>query len=246
MCKFARRLGFGLLIAAVLFAAAVVATARRGDPGLWPAKQGAPTRDVFIVSHGYHAGIIIPAQALADEAGSRGLTALGYLATRFAGFERLEIGWGDEGFYRDVPTMQSLNVTLALRALFRPGNPSVLHVVGIGADPRATFARSDLVRIELGAPGFARLLGRLDATFARAAGAALPQELGRGLYGTSLFFRANGAFHIFNVCNHWVADLLDAAGVPTDPLLATLPAGLLLDLEWRSGVPRLPPASALY
>jgi len=246
MRKFARRLAVCLSIAAVLFAAAVVAAARRGDPGLWPAKPGAPTREVFIVGHGYHAGIIIPAPVLAEEAGSRGLAALGYLATRFAGFERLEIGWGDEAFYRAVPTMHALNVTLALRALFRPGNPSVLHVVGVGVDPRAIFARSDLLRIELGAPGFARLLGKLDATFARAPGGALPQELGRGLYGTSLFFRANGAFHVFNVCNHWVADLLDAAGVPTDPLLATLPAGLLLDLEWRSGLSRLPLAGALH
>jgi hypothetical protein len=37
-----------------------------------------------------------------------------------------------------------------------------------------------------------------------------------------------------------VADLLDAAGVPTSPVLATLPFGLLLDLEWRSGLAPLP------
>jgi Protein of unknown function (DUF2459) len=56
----------------------------------------------------------------------------------------------------------------------------------------------------------------------------------------SLFFRANGTFHLFHVSNHWIADLLDAAGVPTVPLLATLPSGLLLDLKWRSGLVRLP------
>jgi uncharacterized protein (TIGR02117 family) len=238
MRKLARRLVLGALIVALLFVAAVVATARRGDASLWPAKPGAPTTEVFIVSHGYHAGIIIPAQAFAED-GSR--PALGYLRTRFAGFERLEIGWGDEGFYREVPTMESLNLSLALRALFRPGNPSVLHVVGVGDDPRATFARSDLVRVELGEAGFARMLDKLDATFARAPGGGLPQELGRGLYGFSLFFRANGTFHLFRVCNHWIADLLDAAGLPTAPLLATLPPGLLLDLEWRAGLVRLPP-----
>src|SRR5262245_48683034 len=236
MRAFARRFALGLVIAAVLFAAAVVATARRGDPSLWPPQPGAPTTEVFIVSHGYHAGIIVPAGRLADEAGRRGLTALGYLATRFAGFERLEIGWGDEGFYREVPTVESLNVTLALRALFRPGNPSVLHVVGVGTDPRATFVGSDLVRIDLGEAGFARMMDKLDATLVRGAGGGPPQELGRGLYGISLFFRANGAFHLFNVCNHWIADLLDAAGLPTAPLLDTLPPGLLLDLRWRAGL----------
>jgi hypothetical protein len=116
----------------------------------------------------------------------------------------------------------------------------VLHVVGVNADPRASFGHSDLVRLELSAAGFARLADKLDASFARAPGGLRPIELGRGLYGTSLFFRANGTFHIFNVCNHWVADLLDAAGVPTAPVIATLPDGLLLDLAWRSGRERMP------
>lgn len=238
----ARRLGFGLLIAAALFIAAVIATAHWGDRSLWPPAPGAPTTEVFIVSHGYHAGIVVPRGALADEARRRGLPALGHIATRFADFDRLEIGWGDEGFYREVPTVESLSVPLAIRALLRPGNPSVLHVVGIKNDPRAVFTNSDLVRIDLGAAGFERLADKLDATFAR--DGVLPRDLGPGLYGTSRFYRANGAFHLFNVCNHWIAGLLDAAGVPTAPVLATLPFGLLLDLEWRSGLVRLPPPAS--
>jgi len=236
----ARRLGVGLLIVALLFVAAAVATARHGDSSLWPAAPGAPAIPVFVVSHGYHAGIVVSRRAVADAASRDGLVALGDLSTRFARFEVLEIGWGDEGFYREVPTVASLTVPLALRALFRPGNPSVLHVVGINNDPRLAFASSDIVRIELGEAGFARLAEKLDATFARD-GAGRPEELGPGLYGPSLFFRANGTFHIFNVCNHWLAGLLDAAGVPTAPVLATLPFGLIADLEWRSGLVRLPP-----
>src|SRR5262249_16629983 len=141
----------------------------------------------------------------------------------------------------EVSTAESLTMGLALRALLRPGNPSVLHVVGVKNDPRAMFANSELVRVDVGAAGFARMADMLDATFARSQGGFLPAELGPGLYGTSLFFRANGAFQLFNVCNHWIANLLDAAGVPTAPVLATLPFGLLLDLEWRSGLARLPP-----
>jgi uncharacterized protein (TIGR02117 family) len=238
-----KRVALGVALVTALFVAAVLASARPGDRGPWPPKPGAPTIEVFVVSHGYHAGIVVPRRALADAASQRGQDALGYLATRFADFDRLEIGWGDEGFYRHVPTAQSLTMALALRALFRPGNPSVVHVVGVGADPRAMFGNSDLVRLDLGAAGFARLADRLDATLARGEDGVLPMELGPGLYGTSLFFRANGAFHLFNVCNHWLVDLLDAAGVPTTPVLATLPYGLLLDLEWRSGAARLAPVA---
>jgi uncharacterized protein (TIGR02117 family) len=239
-----RRLGLGLAIAASMFVVTVIATARWGDPRLWPAAPGAPVTEIFVVSHGYHAGIIVPRVSLAEQGSRRGLSALAYVATRFADYDRLEIGWGDEGFYREVPTPESLTVALAVRALLRPGNPSVLHVVGVKDDARAMFPDSDLVRIELGAAGFERLAEKLDATFARGPDGLRPEELGPGLYGASLFFRANGAFHLFNVCNHWVAGLLDAAGVPTVPVLATLPFGLLLDLEWRSNLARLPSSAA--
>jgi uncharacterized protein (TIGR02117 family) len=236
----ARCLGLGALIAVALFVVAVIATARSGDRTLWPPPAGTPTSEIHVVSHGYHAGIIIPRSSLHDQASRRGLIALGVIATRFDRFERLEIGWGDEGFYREVPTIGDLNISLALRALLRPGNPSVLHVVGMSGDPRAAFVNSDVVRLELSTAGFDKLADKLDASFAREANGDLPAPLGPGLYGTSLFFRANGAFHLFNVCNHWVASLLDAAGLPTAPVLATLPPGLLLDLEWRSGLPPLP------
>src|SRR5205085_5287824 len=91
-------------------------------------------------------------------------------------------------------------------------------------------------RIDLSEAGFARLAERLDATIAREEETDFPIELGPGLYGPSLFFRANGAFHLFHVGNHWLADLLNAAGLPTTPGLATLPAGLFFDLGWRAGV----------
>jgi len=239
----ARCVGLGLVIAALLFAALTIATARWGDSSLWPPAPGAPITEIYIVNHGYHAGIAVPRAALAEQASRQGLSALGYVATRFADFDWLEIGWGDEGFYRYVPTVESLTMALALRALFRLGNPSVLHVVGVKTDPRAMFANSELVPIGLSDAGFARVAALLDSTFARSNGSVMPQDLGPGLYGTSLFFRANGAFHLFNVCNHWIARVLDAAGIPTAPVLATLPFGLLLDLRWRSGLVPLPPAA---
>jgi hypothetical protein len=52
--------------------------------------------------------------------------------------------------------------------------------------------------------------------------------------------RAVDAFYIFNVCNHRVARLLSAAGLPTAPVPATHPKGLFLDLKWRAGLVPLP------
>jgi len=157
------------------------------------------------------------------------------VAGRFSDYRWLEIGWGDEGFYTSVPTIASLTLRSALRALFRPGNPSVLHVVGLVDHPRTAFASADMVRLDVSEAGFERLLAKIDGSFAPG-----QQDLGPGLYGPSRFYRALGTFHVFNVCNHWISDLLDAAGVPTAPVPATLPPGLLHDLRWRAGATPLP------
>ena len=60
------------------------------------------------------------------------------------------------------------------------------------------------------------------------------------LFVTTALPYANGAFHMFKVCNHWVADMLSAAGLPVTPVLDTVPPGLLLDLRMRAGLDRLP------
>ena len=52
--------------------------------------SGARTIEIFIVSHGYHASIMVPRAALAEQANRRGLSALGDLATRFAGLTDLK------------------------------------------------------------------------------------------------------------------------------------------------------------
>jgi hypothetical protein len=80
----------------------------------------------------------------------------------------------------------------------------------------------------------------LNASFGLGPNGTLLDLLGPGLYGPSLFYRSIQSFHVFNVCNHWVARLLSAAGLPTAPVLATLPPGLFLDLKWRAGLVPLP------
>jgi uncharacterized protein (TIGR02117 family) len=229
----------GLLAAALIVA--TIATARFGDKSLYPPPPGAARVEVFVAANVHHSGLILPREALADAARRRGLPALAAVTARFAAYDGLEFGWGDEGFYTRVPTTNELTVGLALRALFRPGNPSVLHVVGVADHPRKAYPLASLVALTLGEDGFARLAAMLDATFAQSGRDGTIEELGRGLYGPSLFYRAAGTFHLFRVCNHWIADLLDAAGVPTAPVLATMPQGLLWDLTTRAGAVRLPP-----
>ncbi len=84
-----------------------------------------------------------------------------------------------------------------------------------------------------GPEGLAVRAGEATLRFAEAPEGGA-EEMGTGLYGPSLFYRGRGAFHVGRVCNRWTADLLDAAGLPTAPLAAILPAGLIADLRWRA------------
>ena len=227
-------IGLGLLAAAILFGVGW------GDRSLYPASPGSGIR-VYLVSNGFHSGLILPQLELATMAREGPTSSVLAVATRFGHYEWIETGWGEERFYRDVPTLRVFDWTLALRALFWPGTMTVMHIVGIEGDPRDTLVSADLVALDLSVDGFRRLVGRLDASFQRDA-SGRPVDLGQGLYGPSLFYRATGRFSFANVCNHWTARMLDAAGVPVSPLLATLPRGLVLDLALRSHLSREEPA----
>lgn len=235
-------LGTVLGVAATTFVLVWLAlvTARPGDAKLWPPAQGETSVEVYLVSHGYHAGLVLPTALASARAQWNRADKLAIVAEQFGAYPFIEIGWGEERFYASTPSAAQVNFGLAARALFLPGNASVLHVVGLHYAPNEVFRHADIVRVNLSEAGFAAMLGAIDATFFRAGDPPMPKVLGKGLYGPSLFYRADRSFHIFNVCNHWGADMLSAAGLPMTPVLDTVPAGLLLDLRWRSGLRVMP------
>jgi uncharacterized protein (TIGR02117 family) len=226
-------IGKGLTALLFVFAVVIIVTARSGDPQLFPAKADAI--EVVLVSNGYHAGLAVPRKAMLEQASTQGLRSLISLATRFQHYGWVEVGWGDAEFYQSTPTPGDIQVSLAAKALLGLGEGAVLHVVGLDHSPEQAFSGAELVRIRLSPEGFARLAARMNSTFVIG-----PEgqnvELGPGLYGPSLFYLAKGHFSLLNVCNHWIADLLDAAGVPTAPAISVLPHGLIADLKFRSSL----------
>lgn len=216
----------GGALAAVLLLLAL--TNLPGRPSSTPAEIA-----VMVTDHGYHAGIVLPRALLAERAVALDLPKLRQVIGRFLPYAWLEIGWGDEGFYRYVPKPSDLTLPLAAQALFGRENPSVLHVAGL-FDPRTFFGTSSLVQLQVSSEGFDRIARGIETTLANG-GDGQPQELGLGLYGPSLFFRAVGAYHLTHNCNHWIARLMNDAGFPVSLAAATISAGLVTDLRWRSG-----------
>ena len=213
---------------------ALWSTSRPSDPALFPAGDNEGWH-ISLIDHGYHAGFGILRADLADAAQSQGLAPLIEIVERFRSYDWLEIGWGDEGFYRATPALDMAGLKLAARALFAPGNPTVLHIVGLTQEPGATFLHSHVVPIVLSQAGSKRLASFIAATFASGADGHV-LEAGRGIYGPSLFFRARPAYGLANTCNHWTAAGLREAGLGMSMFAATLSWGLRQDLAWRLGL----------
>lgn len=182
---------------------------------------GAP---VWVADHGYHAGLIFKRASLERHGGKMAEVWL----RDFRQADWFEIGWGDMGFYSEVPTWEDLRPGIVARALFWP-TESIMHIATGSGDLTVTFANSDLIRLPLGAAAMARLLASIEES------AASEESIGEGLYLISRFYAGHGSYHLFNTCNSWVAQRLRAAGLAAAPAPALLSGGLMWDLRLRYG-----------
>jgi len=150
---------------------------------------------VFVVSHGWHSGIVVNggdlAKLLLPVAADIGMAGL------------VEVGWGEERYYQAASGTSGM----ALRALFR-SNASVLQVVPLGRPPREYFPESDIVEVWMDEAGYQNALAFVVRTFTRAPDGGVTR-LGPSLYGHGWFYRAEGSFHVLNTCNTWVARAIE-------------------------------------
>jgi uncharacterized protein (TIGR02117 family) len=180
---------------------------------LYPPAPDAPREPVWVVDHGWHAGLVVARSSI-----PRGLLPE---QEDFPAAHYLEVGWGDADFYR----ARDPGVALAIRAAF-VSKASVVHVVGLPTRPQELFADRDVVEITLSRPGFEALARFVDDTFERE-GYPRAAMLGSGLYGSSAFYPARGRYHLLNTCNTWIARALRAAGVPITPVYAMTAGNLM-------------------
>ncbi|MDP8915821.1 MAG: DUF2459 domain-containing protein, partial [Pseudomonadota bacterium] len=216
-----------LLMAVAGLAVTTALTARRGDRHLYPPRRGDETVDVYIVRNWLHANLAVPTGA----AGWSGpaVDALGALP---AAAPYVLLGWGDAKHFRErgKTLLRALDLW---RSFLIPNNPAVILVNPLPAAPTPQTMGKPVVKLSLSREGFEALIARLNRSFLVQDGR--PVAAGRGREPDSLFFSSREGSDLLHVCNHWVAHLLDAAGVPTRPVLDTITAGLAWDLKQRGG-----------
>jgi uncharacterized protein (TIGR02117 family) len=172
-----------------------------------------PRTTIYLVNHGWHAGIVLPRAGLPDSV----WPALGDCP----GAQYLEVGWGDRDYYQEPDP----HIGITLKAGLLP-TASVLHIVGFDGPVPAYFPYSEIIGIGLSSAGFEHLSRTIAASFARdEAGNARP--LDPDLYGNSRFYLSRETYHLFNTCNVWTARVLRAAGLPVSPARAIGVGGLM-------------------
>lgn len=165
--------------------------------------SGTGSHEIFVVSHGWHTGFVVPARVIQQE--------IPKLKDRFSRSQFLEFGWGDRGFY------QALEITsgLTIKAIFWP-TESVIHAVSVPGDPNKYFSTSEIENIYLSDSEFASLINFIENSFYKDTNGEVV-ELKKGIYGDSQFYKAVGDYYLMNTCNNWTAKGLKSLGMRISP-----------------------------
>jgi hypothetical protein len=220
-----------VLVLLGLVLAALALGERPGRRGWRPPTTGEEAVTVYVIYNAFHSDLVVPAEALRAH-GAGGATVAA--TARLKPSSHLAIGWGDMRFYRGQGLGPDRALDL-LRVAVWPGNATTVHLQRSG-DPRLELGDWSAVRLRLAPADFTALVRRIDAAFALRNGqpiapadAVLPDEI---------FFHGVGTASILNDCNHWIGDLVGAAGAPHNRTLDATSWGLALDLRLRGGAVR--------
>jgi len=161
------------------------------------------TSAVYLVQHGWHAGIAVRRADIPDDRWP--------VLDAFPGADYLEVGWGEIRYYPG----ETRGVWGVARAGLWPTG-SVLHVVPIAGAVQSRFSERTIVRIPVDSTALGALSQYVADSFTRTDDrAAVPAA--PGFYADSRFYQADLTYHAFNNCNHWAAGALEAAGCDTAP-----------------------------
>jgi len=162
---------------------------------------------IYLVSHGWHAGIVIKRADIPAILWSESQV--------FFNAEYLEVGWGDQDYYMTPDP----HLGIALKAILWPTS-SVLHIVGFNQVVTAYFSISEIIEIRLSDNNFKRLIQYIGASHERIKqGSSKP--IAEGLYGNSQFYLSSETYHLFRTCNDWTAKALHTGGCPINSAVST-------------------------
>lgn len=186
---------------------------------LYPQNEEERPVPVYIVSHGWHAGIAIESEYIRHLLPDHPQMP----EARF-----LKFGWGDQRYYSE----HDAGFGLMIRAALLPTR-SVLHVVATDLPIERYFRASRVVRMQITLEG-AEQLGLFILDRFRKDENGNIQGVADGLYSNSQFFAANGRYYLPKTSNTWTARALRQTGYPNTPIYS-LTSGNVIKQSLKDG-----------
>lgn len=173
--------------------------------------------ELTLFTNGFHTDIAAPASLFPEAHPLRQL---------YPEAQSFLIGWGEERFYYS----DGSDLWLGVQALIPP-SPSVLHVTYNAPAVAAYLAPSAETPVAISSEGAAAFVAFIDRALVLDENGAVIRTSDGKIVGRSSFVRTRGSFHLFNVCNHWMARALRAAGLNINARAAWLGDGLVQAVE---------------
>ncbi|PKD43639.1 DUF2459 domain-containing protein [Rhodohalobacter barkolensis] len=189
-----------LLLAVVIFSGCLKST-----HDLYPEDPDLRSIPVYIVSHGWHAGIAIESEYIVNQIPDH---------PDMPDTNYLKFGWGDARYYSDLEA----GFWLMMRAALLP-TKSAVHIVGFDSPVEHYFSGSKVVKIKITEEG-ASELGKFVRESIKVDDNDQPIFYGEGLYRNSLFFESDRTYILPRTSNKWTAKALRKTGYPISPFYA--------------------------
>lgn len=150
-------------------------------------------------TNGYHSDIAAPAALFPEDHALRRL---------YPDAREFLLGWGDAQFYY----AERFSIWRALDAV-TPPSASVMHVTYNAPYTAAYLGPTDDLAIAVSQEGAARFVAFIDRALELGPDGGVVRTRDGKVVGRSAFVRTHSSFHLFNVCNQWMARALRAAGL---------------------------------
>ena len=173
--------------------------------------------ELTLFTNGFHTDIAAPVSIFPEDHPLRRL---------YPEAQSFLIGWGEERFYYS----DGSDLWLGVQALIPP-SPSVLHVTYNAPAVAAYLGPNDETQIAVSSEGAARFVAFIDRALVLNDADSVVRISDGKIVGRSSFVRTRGSFHLFNVCNHWMARAIRAAGLNINTRSAWLGGPLVRVVE---------------
>ena len=172
-----------------------------------PAEKGTPKEvTIYIKTNGKHTDIVVPVRNKLIDWSNK--IPYHNNISQDTVYQFLALGWGDKGFFLDMPTWDDLTFSLAFRAAFWLST-TAMHTTYY----KEIFEDDNCRKITISYEQYARLITFIVNRFRKDSEGNFINIKTNAQYGVSdAFYEARGRYNIFFSCNTWANSALAAAG----------------------------------